>query len=167
MFKNSCEFQIRKYFPSSPYHCTMELHIRAIEDLNTVDAVLAGYIKAGYSIFLLEGDLGAGKTTLVQSMCAFLGVEEAVTSPTFSLVNEYQSPSQGTIYHMDLYRLEKEEDLVQIGLEEYLDSGNLCFIEWPGIAQKKFDSPYIRIEITLGSDNIRIFNITIHDTMDA
>ena len=68
---------------------------------------------------------------------------------------------------MDLYRIEKEEDLVQIGLEEYLDSGNICFIEWPDIAQKKFDSPYIRIQITLGSDNIRIFNITTHDTMDA
>ena len=151
----------------SPYHCTMELHIRSIEDLNTVTAVLAGHIKAGYSIFLLKGDLGAGKTTLVQSMCAFLGVEEPVTSPTFSLVNEYESSAYGTIYHMDLYRLEKEEDLVQIGLEEYLDSGNLCFIEWPDIAQNKFDSKYIRIEIVMGSDNIRIFNITTHDGMDA
>lgn len=145
----------------------MEIHIRAIEDLYTVTAVLAGHIKAGYTIFLLEGDLGAGKTTLVQSMCSFLGVEESVTSPTFSLVNEYASPDFGAINHMDLYRLEKEEDLVQIGLEEYLDSGNLCFIEWPEIAAKKFDLPYIRIKITLGSDNIRIFNITTHDTMDA
>lgn len=145
----------------------MELHIRAIEDLHLVTAVLAGHIKAGYSVFLLKGDLGAGKTTLVQSMCSFLGVEEPVTSPTFSLVNEYQSTAHGTIYHMDLYRLEKEEDLVQIGLEEYLDSGNLCFIEWPDIAQNKFDSPFIQIEISLGSDNIRIFNITTHDTMDA
>ncbi len=145
----------------------MELHIHAIEDLHTVTAVLAGHIKSGYTIFLLEGDLGAGKTTLVQSMCKYLEVGEAVTSPTFSLVNEYTSNSHGTIYHMDLYRLEKEEDLVQIGLEEYLDSGHLCFIEWPLIAQKKFDSPYIRIDIAMGSNNIRIFNITTHDAMDA
>jgi tRNA threonylcarbamoyladenosine biosynthesis protein TsaE len=100
-------------------------------------------------------------------MCAFLGVKEAVTSPTFSLINEYESSAYGTIYHMDLYRLEKEEDLVQIGLEEYLDSGNLCFIEWPDIAQNKFESKYIRIEIMMGPDNIRIFNITTHDGMDT
>lgn len=156
-----------RFFPHLPYHCTMELHIRAIEDLNTVTAVVAGHIKAGYFIFLLEGDLGAGKTTLVQTMCKFLGVDEPVTSPTFSLVNEYTSDSYGTLYHMDLYRLDKEEDLVQIGLEEYLDSGNLCFIEWPEIARKKFDAPYILIKISVGSDNIRIFNITTHDAMDA
>ncbi len=145
----------------------MELHIRAIEDLHLVTAVLAGHIKAGYTLFLLEGDLGAGKTTLVQTLCKFLDVAEAVTSPTFSLVNEYQSEGHDTIYHMDLYRLEKEEDLIQIGLEEYLDSGNLCFIEWPEIAQKKFDAPHIRVKISLGSDNIRIFNITTHDAMDT
>ncbi len=145
----------------------MELHIRAIEDLHTVTAVLAGYIKDGYTLFLLQGDLGAGKTTLIQSMCTFLGVEEPVTSPTFSLVNEYDSPDYGSVYHMDLYRLEKEEDLVQIGLEEYLDSGNLCFIEWPEVAQGKFDKKLVRIEIAMGSDNIRIFKITTDDGMDA
>lgn len=145
----------------------MELHIRAIEDLHLVTAVLAGHIKDGYTLFLLQGELGAGKTTLIQSMCTFLGVDEPVTSPTFSLVNEYDSPEYGCVYHMDLYRLEKEEDLVQIGLEEYLDSGNLCFIEWPEVAQNTFDKKLVRIEIAMGSDNIRIFKITTDDRMDA
>ena len=145
----------------------MELHIRAIEDLHTVTAVLAGHIKDGYTLFLLQGELGAGKTTLIQSMCTFLGVAEPVTSPTFSLVNEYDSREYGSVYHMDLYRLEKEEDLVQIGLEEYLDSGSLCFIEWPEVAKNKFDKKLVRIEITMGSDNIRIFKITTDDRMDA
>jgi tRNA threonylcarbamoyladenosine biosynthesis protein TsaE len=68
---------------------------------------------------------------------------------------------------MDLYRLEKKEDLVQIGFEEYLESGQLCLIEWPEIAEEHYYMPHIRINISVGSNNIRIFNITTHDAVDA
>jgi tRNA threonylcarbamoyladenosine biosynthesis protein TsaE len=94
-------------------------------------------------------------------------VTEPVSSPTFSLVNEYSSPTVGTIYHMDLYRLEKPSDLAQIGFEEYLDSGRLCLIEWPGLAEKHVFVPFVQVKIMVETNNIRIFNITTHDAVDA
>jgi tRNA threonylcarbamoyladenosine biosynthesis protein TsaE len=115
----------------------------------------------------LQGDLGSGKTTLVQSLCRLWNVTDLVTSPTFSLVNEYRSPKHGTICHMDLYRLEKMEDLAQIGIEEYLDSGHICLIEWPDIANEYYTMPCVRIKIKAENNNIRTFIITTDDTVDA
>jgi tRNA threonylcarbamoyladenosine biosynthesis protein TsaE len=145
----------------------MEILVEQIDDLSNVTTALKSLLEKEYKIILLQGDLGAGKTTLVQVLCKELGITEPVSSPTFSLVNEYLSPSMGAIYHMDLYRLEKTEDLVQIGLAEYLDSGQLCLIEWPAIAESYFDMPYIRVNIKVEPNNIRIFNITTHDAVDA
>ena len=96
-----------------------------------------------------------------------LGVMDPVSSPTFSLVQEYYSPSRGTIYHMDLYRLEKEEDLQQIGFSEYLDSGNICLIEWPGLGNAYYIMPHVEVDISVESGNIRNFKITTHDAVDA
>jgi tRNA threonylcarbamoyladenosine biosynthesis protein TsaE len=149
------------------YYCNMEIAVHSIEDLDHITEVLLRHIGDGYNIFLLSGDLGSGKTTLTQRLCRQLAVNELISSPTFSLVNEYQSPEVGTIYHMDLYRLEKPEDLAQIGFEEYLDSGFICLIEWPGIADQYFTMPHIRVNIEVTSNNIRIFNITTHDAVDA
>jgi tRNA threonylcarbamoyladenosine biosynthesis protein TsaE len=84
----------------------------------------------GCELWLFEGAMGAGKTTLIRAVCELLGVRDAVQSPTFSIVNEYVT-SQKTIYHFDCYRLKDEVEALDIGLEEYLDSGNLCMIEWP------------------------------------
>gem|GEM_PF-131045 len=98
-------------------------------------------------VILLYGAMGSGKTTLVRHLMKSIGAEEA-SSPTFSIVNEYDSPL-GTIYHFDLYRLEKEEELEDIGFEEYLESGNICLIEWPELGEMfyPFDSKalYIRV----------------------
>lgn len=145
----------------------MDIKVPSIGELEKVVSYLNLQIKNGYALILLSGDLGSGKTTLTQMLAQSLGVNEAVTSPTFSLINEYISPALGSIYHMDLYRLEKPEDLVQIGLEEYLDSGQLCLIEWPGIAESYFVMPHIRVHIRIEKDDIRIFNITTHDAVDA
>ena len=109
----------------------MAIRIGSRDELKIVSDEIIRLMEDGYRVFLLTGDLGAGKTTLVQHICQQLETEESVSSPTFSLVNAYSSRSMGVIYHMDFYRLNKTDDLVQIGLEEYLDSGNLCFIEWP------------------------------------
>jgi tRNA threonylcarbamoyladenosine biosynthesis protein TsaE len=145
----------------------MEIRITSIEGLSEVVEVISGYIKSGYKVFLLSGDLGSGKTALTQSLYKQLGVSESITSPTFSLVNEYRLPSGELVYHMDLYRLEKQEDLVQIGFEEYLDSGQLCLIEWPELAESYFTMAHIKIRIDVETSNIRIFNITTHDAVDA
>ncbi|MEM6723375.1 MAG: tRNA (adenosine(37)-N6)-threonylcarbamoyltransferase complex ATPase subunit type 1 TsaE, partial [Bacteroidota bacterium] len=82
--------------------------------------------------FAFYGDLGAGKTTLIQRICQQLNSTDNVSSPTFSLVNEYDYPD-GMIFHMDLYRLNSIEEALDIGIEGYLDSGHYCFIEWPAV----------------------------------
>lgn len=137
------------------------------DTLHEVADALVLLIEKGYRIVLFHGDMGAGKTTLVSVLCRALGVQDVVNSPTFSLVQEYHSPFAGVIYHMDFYRLNDERDLLQIGLAEYLDSGSLCFIEWPDLAKDYFTMPYIKVDITTDSDNIRNFNITTHDAVDA
>lgn len=91
--------------------------------------------KAGdRKIWLLYGDMGAGKTTLVQYICAQIGCVEEVTSPTFSIINEYQTDQEEVLYHIDLYRLENSNELIEIGFDEVADGSHYCFIEWPQIA---------------------------------
>lgn len=92
--------------------------------------------KSKYKIFTLNGNLGAGKTTLVKYLCKVLNCTDSVTSPTFSLVNEYFSTS-GKIFHFDLYRINYVEELFNIGFNEYIDSDNYCFIEWPSICENE------------------------------
>lgn len=82
-------------------------------------------------VVTIQGDLGAGKTTLVKELCRISGVTDPVTSPTFTLVNEYQTPAGETLYHIDLYRLENEKEAEGLGLEEIFDAQAWCFIEWP------------------------------------
>ena len=84
-----------------------------------------------HPILLLEAPMGAGKTTLIKALCAELGVLQAVSSPTFSLVNSYEDSNGNALYHFDLYRLNSLEEALDIGIEEYLDSGARCMIEWP------------------------------------
>jgi tRNA threonylcarbamoyladenosine biosynthesis protein TsaE len=81
-------------------------------------------------VILFNGEMGVGKTTLIKKLCSILGVESATSSPTFSLVNEYQTTTNQIIYHFDCYRLKSEIEALDMGIDEYLYSGNWCFIEW-------------------------------------
>ncbi|MFZ1749132.1 MAG: tRNA (adenosine(37)-N6)-threonylcarbamoyltransferase complex ATPase subunit type 1 TsaE [Saprospiraceae bacterium] len=100
-------------------------------------------------IFALTGQLGAGKTTLTKSLCQYFGYHGEVTSPTFSLINEYPTSDHGLIYHMDLYRIKDTDEAIDIGIEEYLFSGRYCFIEWPDIIYPLMSEPYYAINIGL------------------
>lgn len=96
---------------------------------------------------MFSGEMGAGKTTLIKAFCRELKCEDEVSSPTFSLVNHYVSPSKGDVFHFDLYRLNTLEEAMDIGFEEYLDSGAFCLIEWPEIILKLISEPYVNIEV--------------------
>ncbi|MFL2609784.1 MAG: tRNA (adenosine(37)-N6)-threonylcarbamoyltransferase complex ATPase subunit type 1 TsaE [Flavobacteriaceae bacterium] len=111
-----------------------------------------------YTIFLFEGDMGSGKTTLIKQVVKDIGISENVKSPTFSLVNEYIE-NDLIIFHFDLYRINKENELDSIGFYEYLDSGKLCFIEWPDIAIQNIYKDYVLIKISITSDSEREIEI--------
>tara|TARA_A100000164_G_scaffold214428_1_gene190058 strand:+ start:290 stop:709 length:420 start_codon:yes stop_codon:yes gene_type:complete len=111
-----------------------------------------------YTIFLFEGDMGSGKTTLIKQVVKDIGISENVKSPTFSLVNEYIE-NDLIIFHFDLYRINKENELDSIGFYEYLDSGKLCFIEWPNIAIQNIYKDYVLIKISITSDSEREIEI--------
>ena len=145
----------------------MLIRVRSLDGLDEVAEALISLFDDGYLVVLLKGDLGSGKTTFVKALCQLLGVMDPVSSPTFSLVQEYYSPSRGTIYHMDLYRLSKPGDLEQIGFSEYLDSGNICLIEWPDLGKPDYTMPFVEVDISRESDNIRNFKITTYDAVDA
>lgn len=107
----------------------MDLLIKSLADLDTVASDIISF--AGkQNVFLFYGEMGAGKTTLIRSLCKQLGTTDNVASPTFSIVNEYKAPGKN-IYHFDFYRLKTQTEALDMGFEEYLYSGNYCFIEWP------------------------------------
>ncbi len=122
-----------------------------VEHPNQLSAVAAQILQqaADRRVFTLQGELGAGKTTFIQHLCRQLDVEDAVTSPTFSIVNEYRiGPSGDPVYHLDLYRLRHLEEALQIGIEEYLYSGYYCFVEWPELIETLLPEDTVRLSIT-------------------
>lgn len=111
-------------------------------------------------VFAISGAMGAGKTTFIQALCRNLSVSDTVTSPTFSLVNEYRTSNNTPVFHFDLYRLRKPEELLDIGYEEYFYSGHYCFVEWPEIAAGLIPDDCLKIYIEVEElTKIRYFNI--------
>jgi tRNA threonylcarbamoyladenosine biosynthesis protein TsaE len=128
-----------------------------LKDLSIVskEAIAAG---KGVSIWLLEGEMGAGKTTLVKAIGRELGIKETVASPTFSIVNEYQTADGQTVFHFDFYRLKNETEAYDIGANEYFESGNLCIIEWPEKIPTLIPDHYFKIKLEINDPQSR----TIH-----
>jgi len=108
-----------------------------------------------HKIILISGEMGVGKTTLIKQILIGLNVIDNISSPTFSIINEYTTKSKDLVYHMDLYRINKIEELEEIGFFEYLESGNLCFIEWGDIIEDIIGENYNKFKLT-ESDNLRI-----------
>ena len=106
-------------------------------------------------ILLFRGEMGAGKTTLIKELCRQLGSTDNFSSPTFSIVNEYDSPG-GKLFHFDLFRLKNAGELLDIGIDEYLNSGSWCFFEWPDLVQDLVQPPYIRIDLSGSGDERNI-----------
>lgn len=127
-----------------------------------LDAVASEIIRMNGDarIFTLTGQLGAGKTALVKSFCRMLGVNEDVTSPTFSILNEYAAGNGDPVYHFDLYRLKSTTELFDFGYEVYFYSGNYCFIEWPEIAGDLIPEGHVAVSIEV-EDDVRHIKVTL------
>ncbi|MDR1793319.1 MAG: tRNA (adenosine(37)-N6)-threonylcarbamoyltransferase complex ATPase subunit type 1 TsaE [Bacteroidales bacterium] len=104
-------------------------------------------------IFALYGQMGAGKTTFMQSVVKALNSKDTVSSPTFALVNEYESETVGIIYHFDFYRIKDIKEAVDIGFDEYLDSENYCFIEWAEYVEELLPDTIVKVYITVNEEN--------------
>jgi tRNA threonylcarbamoyladenosine biosynthesis protein TsaE len=112
---------------------------------------------SNHRIFSLNGEMGAGKTTLIKSLCKCLGIQNIPSSPTFAIVNEYWTPQNEPVYHFDFYRIERPEEAVAIGLFEYLESGNYCFMEWSEKIETILDEEPVKINIERIDDQTRKF----------
>lgn len=114
----------------------------------------------GKNIFAFYGKMGAGKTTFIKAICEQLGVEDVITSPTFAIVNEYQSATTGEqIFHFDFYRVKKLEEVYDMGYEDYFYSGALCFIEWPELIEDLLPDDTVKVGIEETTDGGRIVEI--------
>lgn len=105
------------------------------------------------------GQMGVGKTTLIKELCKVLGVKDATNSPTFSIVNEYQSTKKKAVYHFDFYRIEEEEEVYDLGYEDYFYSDSFCFIEWPEKIPNLIPEDVVKLYLKLDDENNRLISI--------
>ncbi len=117
-------------------------------------------ITGGNKLLAFYGELGVGKTTLIKEICKVLGVKEEVSSPTFSLVNEYLTTNEESVYHFDFYRIKDEEEALDIGIEEYFYSSNYCLVEWPEKIPNLLVDRFVKIKINLEGTNRAVELIT-------
>ncbi len=134
----------------------MKLTIRSLDTIReTAHEFVANMGQA--SVFAFYGKMGAGKTTFVKAICEELGVEDVITSPTFAIVNEYQSTKTGgLIYHFDFYRIKKLDEVYDMGYEDYFYSGAPCFLEWPELIEEILPNDAVKVTITEQEDGTRI-----------
>ncbi|WP_140485825.1 tRNA (adenosine(37)-N6)-threonylcarbamoyltransferase complex ATPase subunit type 1 TsaE [Flavobacterium sp. GSA192] len=134
----------------------MEITFSLDEISNVAELIVAAQPN---KIILFNGEMGAGKTTFIKQLCKTLGVAEATSSPTFSLVNEYQTTNNQIVYHFDFYRLKKETEALDMGVDDYLYSGNWCFIEWAENIASLIPETHSTITIEALSDGKRLLKL--------
>jgi tRNA threonylcarbamoyladenosine biosynthesis protein TsaE len=134
------------------------ISINSLAELPNVAKELLAFAN-GEKFFIFDGEMAAGKTTFIKIFCEILGVEDVVSSPTFSIINEYLSKA-GRIYHFDFYRLKNTQEAYDIGYEEYFYSGDYCLIEWPSKVAELLPEKYIKVEIEITGNTERAFHFT-------
>lgn len=139
-----------------------------IKDIDSIHEAAREFIAAmgDNTIFAFYGKMGAGKTTFIKAICEEMGVEDVVTSPTFAIVNEYTitRPTEtfgderigDSVFHFDFYRIKKEEEVYDIGYEDYIDSGSPCFMEWPELIEDLLPSDTVKVTIEEQEDGTRV-----------
>lgn len=132
--------------------------IFALDEIqNAVEAVIPKL--NAQPVVSIDGEMGAGKTTLTAALCKALGAETPASSPTFSIINEYKTTDRKSIFHMDLYRLKDEQEAIMAGVEDALYSGNICLVEWPEKAPGLFPENTLRCRLSLEPDGRRCLHI--------
>jgi len=138
----------------------LQLESNSLEDLGELAKQIVNL--TDQKVFAFYGEMGAGKTTLIKKIVEVLGSNDEVSSPTYSLVNEYFSETAGTIYHFDFYRIESEDEVFDIGYEDYLYSGHYCFIEWPEKIANLLPSSYVKVTIK-DQESKRLITLSIDE----
>ena len=131
-----------------------ELIIKNIDDINNTAKEFIRLIDQN-TVFAFHGEMGAGKTTFIKAICEELGVDDVINSPTFAIVNEYRPGSAELIYHFDFYRINKIEEVYDMGYEDYFYSGALCFIEWPEKIEELLPGETVNVTIRENEDGTR------------
>lgn len=138
-----------------------QIIINGIDDIrNAANEFVAAMGDA--TIFAFYGKMGAGKTTFIKAICEALGVDDVITSPTFAIVNEYHATPGShydIIYHFDFYRIKREEEVYDIGYEDYIDSGYPCFMEWPELIEDLLPYDTVKVTIEEQQDGTRIVTL--------
>ncbi len=111
-------------------------------------------------IFAFYGSMGAGKTTIIKAICKVLGAIDIISSPTFTLVNEYRTSKEESIYHIDFFRIKKKEEVFDFGVEEYLTGDTFCFMEWPELVEEILPPGTVKVTITVDDDEQRTLLIS-------
>ena len=111
-------------------------------------------------IFAFYGSMGAGKTTIIKAICASLGAVDIVSSPTFTLVNEYKTINGESIFHIDFYRIKKQEEVYDFGIEEYLTGDSYCFMEWPELVEEILPPETVKVRISVDDQEQRILSLS-------
>ena len=142
----------------------LEIKINSLEDLEMAAYKFMTEMD-DFTVYAFYGQMGAGKTTFINELCRQLGVETDTTnSPSFAIINEYRSDTTAElIYHFDCYRLENEQEAVDIGAEDYFDSGAVCLIEWPERIEGLLPDDTVRVDLTVNDDETRLLKVTFPD----
>jgi tRNA threonylcarbamoyladenosine biosynthesis protein TsaE len=114
----------------------------------------------GKKLFSFYGGMGAGKTTIIKSVCEVLGAIDIISSPTFTLVNEYKTNKGESLYHIDFYRIKKIEEVFDFGVEEYLTGDSYCFMEWPELVEEVLPPETVKVRISVDESEQRILSVT-------
>ncbi len=136
----------------------MNITITSLDDIREAAREFISQIGEN-RVFAFYGKMGAGKTTFTKAICEELGVQDAINSPTFAIVNEYEAGDGSAIYHFDFYRIKRLSEAYDIGIDDYFYSGNLCFIEWPELIEELLPENAVRVEIEELADGRRVVRV--------